>query len=233
MIYDVDDDTVLKLLYGKAFRAPAYYELFYNDDGYSAIANPELEPETIETYEMVLEKQFNKNIRATASGFFYKIRNLITSVDTGGGVNQFQNSERVNAEGLEFEIDGKWDNGWQTKASYTLVDTEDTTDNRSLSNTPKHMIKANVKIPLAKNIFAGIETQYESQRKTLAGSRSDDFAIVNTTITHTDIVKNLDVSVGLYNLLDQEYGNPGFSQHTQDVINQDGINFRVKLTYKF
>ena len=48
-----------------------------------------------------------------------------------------------------------------------------------------------------------------------------------------NIVKNLDASVGLYNLLDEQYGNPGFSEHRQDVLNQDGINFRVKLTYRF
>ena len=233
MIYDVDDDTILKLMYGQAFRAPTYYEMFYNDDGASALANPNLKPETIETYEMVLEKQLNKNVRATASGFFYKIRDLISSVDTGGGVTQFQNSQRVNAEGLEFEIDGRWDNGWQTKASYTLVDTEDTATRKELTNTPKHMFKTNLKVPIAEKVFAGLELQYESERKTLAGNKSDDFALVNLSVTHTDIAKNLDVSVGVYNLLDKEYGNPGFSEHRQDVLDQDGINFRVKLTYRF
>ena len=182
---------------------------------------------------MALEKQLNKNIRATASGFIYKIHDLISSVDTGGGVTQFQNSERVNAEGLEFELHGAWDNGWKTTTSYTIVNTEDTATHKGLTNTPKHMFKTNLRVPIAEKIFAGLEVQYESERKTLAGNKADDFALVNVTVTHTNIVKNLDVSAGLYNLLDEEYGNPGFSEHEQNVLDQDGINFRVKLTYRF
>ncbi len=29
------------------------------------------------------------------------------------------------------------------------------------------------------------------------------------------------------------YGYPGGSEHTQDIIEQDGTSFRVKLTYRF
>lgn len=41
------------------------------------------------------------------------------------------------------------------------------------------------------------------------------------------------LSASLYNLLDQKYGYPGSTGHTQNVIPQDGRTFRVKLGYTF
>ena len=48
--------TVAKLIYGSAFRAPNVYELYYDDGGNAQKANPELQPETIRTAEVVLDQ---------------------------------------------------------------------------------------------------------------------------------------------------------------------------------
>ena len=78
VIYSPFEDTVLKLLYGEAFRAPNAFEFYYEDAGESQKANPDLQPETIKTYELVWDQQVGENIRGTVSGFFYKINDLIT-----------------------------------------------------------------------------------------------------------------------------------------------------------
>ena len=43
----------------------------------------------------------------------------------------------------------------------------------------------------------------------------------------------IDFSVGLYNLLNQHYADPGGSEHRQDSIPQDRFSFRVQLSYRF
>jgi len=234
LIYSHSQDTVLKLLYGTAFRAPSAYEVYYHDQGTTRNKASNLKPEEIKTYEVVLEQTLNKNLKANISGFMYTIENLISDVDVGGGILQFQNSDKVKAKGLEVELDGKWENGWQSRISYAFVETEDTGSDTSLTNSPRHLGKANLIVPLMKDkLFAGIEGQYESKRKTLGGNHTDDFIIVNLTLTYTDILKNLDVSFSIYNVFDKKYGNPGFGEHTQDIINQDGRTIGVKLTYRF
>ena len=43
----------------------------------------------------------------------------------------------------------------------------------------------------------------------------------------------MDVSAGVYNLLDRSYSDPSTPFHLQDQIEQDGRTFRAKLTYRF
>ena len=49
----------------------------------------------------------------------------------------------------------------------------------------------------------------------------------------TSVSKQLEISAGLYNLFDVEYAYPAFAEHAQEVIEQDGRMFRIKLTYRF
>jgi iron complex outermembrane receptor protein len=82
-------------------------------------------------------------------------------------------------------------------------------------------------------VFAGLELQYQSTVKTLAGRRADEFVTVNLTLFSKDIVKGLELSASVYNLFDTRYGFPGTGGHLQDTIGQDGRSVRVKLTYRF
>ncbi|HPP06641.1 MAG TPA: TonB-dependent receptor, partial [Syntrophorhabdaceae bacterium] len=91
LIYNPFEETTLKFLYGEAFRTPNVYELFYNDGNITQKANTDLDYEKIQTYEIVLE-QYYKNLRLTISGFYYKIKNLITlTTDPSDGLLVFRN----------------------------------------------------------------------------------------------------------------------------------------------
>jgi iron complex outermembrane receptor protein len=206
----------------------------YYDDGDSRVQADALTPETIKTFEVALEQNLARGLWATASAFMYEIENVISDVTISPGVTQFQNGKSVKAKGFEFELDGKWENDWQTRFSYCFVDTDDKQTNSHLVNSPKQMIKANLTVPvIKKKLFAGIETQYFDKRKTLLGRASDYFILTNLTLTYKEVAKGLDVSFGIYNLFDDEYGTPGFSEHAQDTIRQDGRSYRLKLTYRF
>jgi iron complex outermembrane receptor protein len=193
-----------------------------------------LTPETIKTFEIALEKNLAKGLWATASVFTYEIENVISDVVLPDDTWQFQNAKSVKARGIEFELDGKWKNDWQTRFSYCYTETDDKETNSQLVNSPKQMIKANLTIPvIEKKLFAGIETQYFDSRKTLLGNSSDYFILTNLTLTYKELAKNMDVSFGIYNLFDDKYSTPGFAEHAQDTIRQNGRSYRLKLTYRF
>jgi iron complex outermembrane receptor protein len=46
-------------------------------------------------------------------------------------------------------------------------------------------------------------------------------------------VPELELSAGVYNLFDEDYSHPGAAEHTQDLLEQDGRTFRLKLQYAF
>lgn len=235
VIYHLSPDTTLKFLAGKAFRAPSVYELYYNDSGFTQKANPDLQPETIKTYEGVVEHRFGQHWKGTLSGFYYRMEDLIDQVtDPGDGLIQFQNTSQVTANGVEVGLEGKWENGTRTRISYAGVQTLDKMTRSGLANSPRHLVNLNVIYPLVKDrLFAGIDNKYTSRRRTLDGAWADDAFITNLTLTYVTARKNLDVQLGLYNLFDVTYDHPAFNEHVQDMIEQDGRTWAVKLTYRF
>ncbi len=235
LIYDPWDRTTLKLLYGQAFRAPSAYELYYQDGGDSQKAPEDLEPETIRTYEAIVEQQINRNLLATAGGFYYVMEDLIDQhLDPTDGLLVFQNVGEVQAQGVELTLRGRWQTGVQSTVSYSYVESRDETADKALVNSPKHLVKLHLLKPLVpERLFAGLEVLYDSEAKTLDGDYADDFTLTNLTLTYVSASKRLEIAAGIYNLLDVEYAFPGFGGHVQDTIEQDGRTFWVGLTYRF
>jgi iron complex outermembrane receptor protein len=235
LIYDPLPQTTLKFIYGKAFRDPSFYEL-------SEIANGiEPGPENISSYEMVYEQGIGKHLRTSVSGYYDQMNNLI-NVQSGAFTNF-----NVDTMGLELALQGKWgsDGNITTRASYTLQHSEDLTDGGGLQDSPMHMLKLDASAPLPfleNKIFAGLEVQYTSRSQTIQyipkfgeanGGYVPGYTVVNFTLFSQNLVKNLDISASIYNLLDKTYYEPASQLHIQNAIQQDGRTFRVKLTYRF
>ena len=239
LIYKPVEKSVLKLLYGKAFRAPNVYEMFYAD-GVTYSANPDLQPEKITTTEAVYEQYLGEHFRSSLSAYYYRIKGLITQ-QSEGGLLIFRNAGTIAARGIEAEVEVKWVDGLQGRASYVLQ--KATEEELTLSNSPRHQAKVNLNIPLIKQkLFAGAEVQYTSSRKTLLRNDSGGFSTTNLTLFSQNLLKDLDLSASLYNLFDRRYRDPvagdlqidpSQPELGLDTITQDGRTFRVKMTYRF
>ncbi|HPC65642.1 MAG TPA: TonB-dependent receptor, partial [Anaerohalosphaeraceae bacterium] len=235
VIYKLTDTAAVKLLAGRAFRAPSSYELYYQDSGNTAKANPNLQPETIKTYEAVFENRFSEHWMATFSVFHYQMNDLIDqTIDPDDNLMQYRNISQVTADGYEAALIGKWQNGLQTRASLASAATLDKSTRSKLANSPAHLVNFGLIYPLLEEkLFAGLDIKYISKRKTLSGGHTDDAVITNLTLTYDNVLNNLDMQLGLYNLFDVKYEHPGFIEHLQDTIEQDGRTFGIKLTYRF
>ncbi len=234
LIYKPWEKTILKLLYGDAFRAPNVYEQYYADNGVTAKPNPDLQPEKIRTYELVYEQYLGEHLRTSLSGFYYQIDGLITQQTDTDGLLIYRNAGKIEAKGIEAEIEGKWTDGLQGRVSYILQEAKDQKTVDEPTNSPRHLAKLNLSAPLIrKKVFAGAEIQYTGSRKTLAGGSEGDFVTANLTLFSQNLMKGLEFSASVYNLLDRKYGDPGSGEHLQDIIGQDGRAFRVKFVYRF
>jgi outer membrane cobalamin receptor len=237
VIYAVRDATTLKFLYGRAFRAPNDYELYYDDGGYSQKANPDLEPETIDTYEVVVEHSFQNRLRGVASVYRYGIDNLISATtDPIDGLTVFKNVERVTAEGVELEVEGAFARFLEGRLSYALQKSEDATTGATLTNSPRHLAKANLSVPFHDDRFVtSLELQYTSARDTVAGETAGGFTVANLTFLSRHWKNGPSLSLSIFNLLDRRYGDPGggVPEHVQDVIDQDGRSYRFQVRYNF
>ena len=233
LIYQPAEATTLKAVYGQAFRAPNAYENFYE----SSInkRNPRLSPETIRSYELIWEQQLGKHWRTSTSLVLDDIKGLIGySQDPSDNLYYFDNLDSVRNKGAEVEVEGQWGNGFRGRASYSHALTEELETGMRLSNSPAHLGKLSLSLPLwGDKLFASAELQAMSRRRTVRGDAVGGALVANATLFSQNLVKGLEVSASVYNLFDERFRDPVASDFTQDSIEQDGRTFRVKLTHRF
>jgi iron complex outermembrane receptor protein len=234
LIYSPWSKTTIKFVYGEAFRTPNVYELYYQDESVFK-SNPNLKPEKIKTSEIILEQSIGKGLFISVSGFYYKIKDLISQhADPADGSLIFENVENIHAKGIELEINKKWESELEGRVSYSFQNTQNEQTGERLTNSPKHVAKLNMIFPFIKEkLFLGVEEQYMSKRKTLANREADAFFITNMTLYSQKLLKGMEISGSVYNLFGETHGDPVGAEFRQDIIEQDGRSFRIKLTYKF
>ena len=233
LIYTPFEKTTIKLLYGHAFRAPNAYELY--EYGGGSEPNPHLKPETAKTSELVLEQSLQNNFRLTVSGYFYPIRGLISEEDDPvTGLIVYRNSEKINMQGLELALNKKLPSGLEAGGSFSYEDAKNVSNGSPLTNSPHELAQAHLSVPLFhRQLFASMNLQYVSKRRTLAGNYAAGYLVPNLTLFSPKALKGFEVSASLYNLSDERYGDPGSQEHRQDIIFQDGRTFRIKVGYRF
>jgi iron complex outermembrane receptor protein len=233
LIYTPGSATTLKLLAGRAFRAPNEYELYYESDLYRS--NPQLKPERIETFELVAQRLIGGGIQISGSAFRNGLSSLVNQrVDTNDNNRLvFENAGEIASQGIELGVKVNRGRGVSGELTYALQRTESRATRVELTNSPRHMAKVYLLAPLGGDLSAGLDAQYLSTRRTLAGNRDPAYVLTNLSLLAPRVFGRVAVSATIYNLFDTKYGNPGSEEHVQDIIQQDRRNFRVKTTLHY
>jgi outer membrane receptor for ferrienterochelin and colicins len=235
LIYHAAEKTILKLLYGNAFSAPDVYEMS-PDFGSFYDSNFNLQPEHIQTLEARADQGLGQYFQLSGGVYRNRIADLITLVLIPTDENfQYQNTGSALATGMDVEFSGRATNGLQGKASFDYVDAyNESAGHPELDNSPRHMAKLNLTAPLVHHwLFAGVEGQFLGRRLTLLQNSLSSYQVLNLNLLGHTIGKHLDVAASFFNVLDKKYFDPGRPEDPEDAIQQDGRNFRIKLTSRF
>jgi iron complex outermembrane receptor protein len=232
LIYNLEN-TTFKALYGSAFRGPNAYERFYEGTGFSP--NPDLDPERIQTAELVVEHAFTPHLRGTAAGYYYWINDLVDQ-DTSGSMIIWTNRGKTEAFGLELQLEAADLTRFHidSRIGYALQEAKDRLTDERLTNSPSHKLNFNLSVPLVgEELFGSFELLYLSSRNTLAGDKADDYTVSNLTLFNTNSIDGLEISASVRNLFDERYFDPGSGELVQDQVEQDGRTFWFKVKYGF
>jgi iron complex outermembrane receptor protein len=128
IIAQPEKNTAIKFLYGNAFHAPTALEL-YGSTG-AAEGNAELDPEILDSYELVLMKR-SDHWRAQLELFRSRWRDAIVSTATDDNVVAFTfgNLERNTAHGVS--ISTEWEYlPWTVRFNGAYTESENTSTNK-------------------------------------------------------------------------------------------------------
>jgi len=234
LVYEPLGGTTLKLLYGTAFRAPNAFEDVYTccEGSTPWIGNSNLQPERIESYEVVWEQRLTQHFDLRISPYYNRLTDLISLTIADSGIRQFQNQGNAEAYGVETQLKGRYEN-FEGRLSHTYQQSR-VGGYEQAPNAPQQMVKLNVSAPLWQDkLFAGLEVQHVSSRATTIGNRVANYSVTNLTLLSRRWLPGLELSGGLYNLFDESYADPASPPLSPDVISQDGRNFRVRVSYEF
>ena len=235
-IVPVGPRTTFKALYGRAFRAPNSYELYYQSAG-TQKGNGRLDPETMRMLEVDWEQEYTGALRSVVAVYDYRIADLISQqVDPSDGLLVFGNVAGVEARGADLSLQGRLGPRLDGRLSWSLMDAEDGTTHERLVNSPSQMAKLNLSSPLlGERLRAGLEVQAMGGRLTRTGARADGFTLTDLVFMGRGFRRapGLTLSGGVYNLFDTRYADPVGSEFVQETIRQDGRSVRLQVRYGF
>jgi outer membrane receptor protein involved in Fe transport len=224
LLYQRSEWTV-KFLYGRSFRNPSTYQLFYSD-GLAVQANPDARPETSNTVEVDLDRRLGKRMNLQVSAYGYRLRDFLLGVPLPDGLIQYQNDGRIQAQGVEAEINGRPTNWLEATASYAVQWSHDTTG--LLENSPRHLAKLRFARPLGRKLDLSAGMQYQSSSLTLAGNTLPPVYLADFTLSSKHLLRNFDFRLGLRNAFNRSYSDP-VELSGVDTVPQPGRSFFVEL----
>jgi iron complex outermembrane receptor protein len=226
------DGTTIKALYGEAFRAPNQAELNVHAPPFLR-RNPDVRPERIRTFELVVEQRVSRDVYATISAYDYTLTDLIVTItDPLDGALSFLNAGAGNAKGLELAVDARPSPELSLRAGYAHQ--RPRRDGSSqVPNAPAHSLRASVASSLVPNLDVGVQAIYDSNRRGHPGRQdTDSYLLTNTNLT-TRLFGRLDLALAVENLLDTRYAHPAGYEYLQDAHPQDGRSFRLGFDFTF
>ncbi len=230
LVHQVSDVQTLKLLHGKAFRAPGIGDLTLTSNN-SLIGNPDLQPEKIATWELVWMGSW-KNKSLTITGFHNKIDDsIVQGFGADGTTRMYVNApDSQDYKGVEFEFSSQLNRYWQVRAQYSLFNALPVTAFRQADNI------ASAIIAYEQNKWAlNVSANYAGERKMTAGTNMvslDTYWLLNGKLQYA-LQPNTNLYLQIKNLTDKDYLTPSQGAILTQGIPNRGRELSVGFDWNF
>jgi outer membrane receptor protein involved in Fe transport len=215
-----------KMMYGKAFRNPSTFERYWEP-------NPVLIAERIGTVELSREQKIYKRFNLIASAFRYGMSDLIEGVPVSADTLQYRNSWKASAAGAEAELNGHPLDWLETVGSLSLQRTRGIDGERHLQNSPARLAQIRASgTAWRQRLVVGGAIRFVGPRLSALANSMPSVTLADLAVTLRRLRPNLDLQVGLLNLLNRQYSDPLSPEHTPHYLPGAGRNGYVKLIWR-
>ncbi len=205
LVWATTDTVTTKLLYGRAFRAPSILELYAIANPVS-LGNPDLNPETIDSYEFAVSYQPTPELQLSGNLFYYRIHDLILFVG-----NQAENAGERTGRGTELEANYQASDKVNLIANYAYQQSIDVDTDTDVGEAPNHQIYGRVEYEFDEDTFISTQANWVGKQKRVDGdtrSPVGSYVFVDLTLKRKNLGERLDLSLSIRNLFDRKAFDP-------------------------
>jgi iron complex outermembrane receptor protein len=215
LVWDASLDWTAKLLYGQAFRAPAFVEKYSINNPVNR-GNPELQPETIDTLETAFAWQARQDLDLNLSLYRYRMKDIIRATSQSDGTVLFTNSGTQHGHGLELEATWRLSPAVRVQGYYAWSMGKDEGSDTDAAYVPsQHVYGQHVYGRVDWNVASGWamggQLNYVAGRKREAGdTRPDvaDYTTVDLNVRANTGRSGWEFSGGIRNLFNADAREP-------------------------
>lgn len=254
LVWSFLENADLKILYGQAFRAPNFQEL-YNINNPAQLGNSKLKPERIETFETGLAWRLNRYFAANLNYFYSTIDNQIdidptatttTTITTGTTTTTtttttptYANLRKSKTQGIELGLNGAYGQNLYWKVNYAFQDPRDANTERKLAYVPSHRASGSINYAPVKYVNLHTDVLWTGPRPRDNGDNRPEmpaYTTVDLAVTLKNFYKTLEIQGTVRNLFDEHYKDPDTSGALNKVpgdFPREGISGFVTASYRF
>jgi len=222
LVYKPFETTTLRGSIGKAFRPPTVYELYRtwtSSSGITYAGNPQLDPETVVSWDIGIEQKLWKGAKVSLTYFENYMKDLIYRKTVNATYQELVNVGKAESRGVEFEFEQRFDKWLRFFMNFTYTDSEikenkakPETEGKRLTYTP--LWRANVGLEFERSKFQGyiigryVDKWYNnddnSDKKTYVYGSYDEYFVVDGRISY-QLTKFSKLSFEVDNIFDKKY----------------------------
>lgn len=216
--YKADDNTSYYISYGHSFNPPEMYKMYRYTafSKYWYVPNPELKPETSDTFEIGMRKKLSDKTNLSVTLYHVDTDDRIAASGLlpgqsfhGKPVKKYMNYNQEKRNGIELELNHKFNDKFSGYFNYAWQQGKLKTDGEESNdyNIPKHLLHAGLNYNYAK-WNALLDCQYVSEREApddIGGYGAEEaYFLVNAAVNYA-INKDMTLQFSINNLFDRDF----------------------------
>jgi iron complex outermembrane receptor protein len=214
VVWRLPSGMYVKALYGEAFRAPSFLELYFDTGGFFE-GDRNLRPQKLRTQELALVYT-RRRLRLSGDYFHSSTRNLIVpatavSAEALAATTRYVNTPGFDAQGVELELErGIGIDEWLT-LNYTFQRPRDRATHLRAPDVPSHLANGAYTKQFGHYITVTPVFQLRGERPR---DRLDPrppypaYALLNLNVRVKNVWNTLEVALTVNNLFDKRYASP-------------------------
>ena len=208
LVWQTSYNLTTKFLYGSAFRAPSFGELYASNNPV-LLGNPELNPEKIKTYEVAFDYRPNFDWQINVNIFKYFATDLFKYEPQTDGTVQLQNTQKQN--GLGLEVDAAWEVTTSIKSKLGLaLQSSEYTQGAKVADAPQKSVNWQLDWAIGNDWHLNLRNRWISDRNREVGDnrkKVSDYSISDLTALYT-LNDKVEMSFSCKNLFDKKAFEP-------------------------